>query len=143
MRLVDFAPRFRRFGRMFRPPMLVRRMEPIAGRPRVTIRLRPTFNYGSLKPAITSGSNHARFVGDTAAIRLTTDGSITHVLHETEFTLDRPITMFVGADESLTENPDSLSSTPTLVSSPMTSPCSAMGGSCWSARWTATLRSRG
>ncbi|HZY54937.1 MAG TPA: glycoside hydrolase family 15 protein [Reyranella sp.] len=111
VRLVDFAPRFRRFGRMFRPPMLVRRMEPIAGRPRVTIRLRPTFNYGSLKPAITSGSNHARFVGDTAAIRLTTDGSITHVLHETEFTLDRPITMFVGADESLTENPDSLGRT--------------------------------
>jgi len=31
VRLVDFAPRFRRFGRMFRPPMLVRRMEPIAG----------------------------------------------------------------------------------------------------------------
>jgi GH15 family glucan-1,4-alpha-glucosidase len=109
VRLVDFAPRFRRFGRMFRPPMLVRRLEPVAGRPRVTIRLRPTFNYGSLKPAITSGSNHARFVGDTAAIRLTTDGSVTHVLHETEFTLDRPITMFVGADESLTENPDSLS----------------------------------
>jgi GH15 family glucan-1,4-alpha-glucosidase len=111
VRLVDFAPRFRRFGRMFRPPMLVRRMEPIAGRPRMTIRLRPTFNYGSLKPAITSGSNHARFVGDAAAIRLTTDGSITNVLHETEFTLDRPITMFVGADESLTENPDSLSRT--------------------------------
>jgi GH15 family glucan-1,4-alpha-glucosidase len=109
VRLIDFAPRFRRFGRMFRPPMLVRRLEPIAGRPRVTIRLRPTFNYGSLKPAITSGSNHARFVGDAAAIRLTTDGSVTHVLHETEFTLDRPITMFVGADESLTENPDSLS----------------------------------
>jgi GH15 family glucan-1,4-alpha-glucosidase len=111
VRLIDFAPRFRRFGRMFRPPMLVRRMEPIAGRPRVTIRLRPTFNYGSLKPAITSGSNHARFVGDAAAIRFTTDGSVTHVLHETEFTLDRPLTMFVGADESLTENPDSLGRT--------------------------------
>ena len=36
MRIVDFAPRFRRFGRMFRPPMLVRRLEPVAGRPRVT-----------------------------------------------------------------------------------------------------------
>src|SRR5437762_10481505 len=108
MRIVDFAPRFRRFGRMFRPPMLVRRLEPVAGRPRVTIRIRPTFNYGSLKPQLTSGSNHARFVGDSAVLRLTTDGSVTHILHESEFGLDRPITLFVGADESIPENPDSL-----------------------------------
>ena len=78
LRIVDFAPRFRRFGRMFRPPMLVRRLEPVAGRPRVTLRLRPTFNYGSLKPQLTSGSNHARFVGDAAVLRLTTDGSVPH-----------------------------------------------------------------
>ena len=108
LRIVDFAPRFRRFGRMFRPPMLVRRLEPVAGRPRVTLRLRPTFNYGGLKPQVTSGSHHARFVGDNAVLRLTTDGSITYILHETEFGLDRPITLIVGADESITEDPDSL-----------------------------------
>lgn len=76
VRLVDFAPRFRRFGRMFRPPMLVRRLEPLAGRPRVTIRLRPTFDYGAHKAKLTSGSNHARFFGDTGVLRLTTDASI-------------------------------------------------------------------
>lgn len=108
LRIVDFAPRFRRFGRMFRPPMLVRRLEPVAGRPRVTLRLRPTFNYGGLKPQVTSGSHHVRFVGDAAVLRLTTDGSITYVLHETEFGLDRPITLIVGADESITEDPDGL-----------------------------------
>ena len=106
LRIVDFAPRFRRFGRMFRPPMLVRRLEPVAGRPRVTLRLRPTFNYGGLKPQVTSGSHHARFVGDNAVLRLTTDGSITYILHETEFGLDRPITLIVGADESITEDPE-------------------------------------
>jgi GH15 family glucan-1,4-alpha-glucosidase len=107
-RIVDFAPRFRRFGRMFRPPMLVRRLEPVAGRPRVTLRIRPTFNYGALKPQITSGSNHVRFVGDTAVVRVTTDASITAILHETEFSLDRPVNMFVGVDESVPDNPDSL-----------------------------------
>ncbi len=108
MRIVDFAPRFRRFGRMFRPPMLVRRLEPIAGRPRVTIRLRPTFNYGSLKPQLTSGSNHVRFTGDTAVIRLTTDASITYILHETEFSLDRPLTLIISADESVPDSPDTI-----------------------------------
>jgi len=111
LRLVDFAPRFRRFGRMFHPPMLVRRLEPVAGRPRVTLRLRPTFNYGALKPQITSGSHHVRFVGDDAVLRLTTNGSVSYILHETEFGLDRPITLIVGADESITENPDTLGRT--------------------------------
>jgi GH15 family glucan-1,4-alpha-glucosidase len=109
MRIIDFAPRFRRFGRMFRPPMLVRRLEPIAGRPRVTIRIRPTFAYGALKPQVTSGSNHARFFGETSVLRLTTDGSISTILHESEFSLARPLTMLIGADESITDGPDTLS----------------------------------
>ena len=108
VRIVDFAPRFRRFGRMFRPPMLVRRLEPVAGRPRVTIRLRPTFDYGAHKAKLTSGSNHARFFGDSAVMRLTTDASINYILHETEFSLDRPVNLIVGADESITDNPDTL-----------------------------------
>ncbi len=108
MRIVDFAPRFRRFGRMFRPPMLVRRLEPIAGRPRITLRLRPTFHYGALKPQITTGSNHVRFTGETGVMRLTTDASITYILHETEFSLDRPLTLILSADESQPDSPDSI-----------------------------------
>lgn len=108
MRIVDFAPRFRRFGRMFRPPTLVRRLEPLAGRPRIVIRMRPTFDYGATKPVITSGSNHIRYVADSGVLRLTADTSITRILHETEFALDRPVTLLIGADESVTESPDSI-----------------------------------
>ena len=108
MRIVDFAPRCRRFGRMFRPPMMVRRLEPLAGRPRVTIRLRPTFDYGATKPVITSGSNHIRYVADSGVLRLTADTSITRILNEAEFALDRPVTLLIGADESVTESPDSI-----------------------------------
>src|SRR5690349_5053062 len=64
LRMLDFAPRYRRYGRMFRPPMIVRRIEPIAGRPLASVRLRPTFGYGGKRPEITLGSNHARFVAD-------------------------------------------------------------------------------
>ena len=46
VRITDFAPRFRQFGRMFRPPQLFRIIEPVAGLPRITIRLRPTNDYG-------------------------------------------------------------------------------------------------
>ncbi|MFI4998686.1 MAG: glycoside hydrolase family 15 protein [Reyranellales bacterium] len=111
LRMIDFAPRFRRFGRIFRPPMLVRRLEPLAGRPRVSLRLRPTFNYGASKAQVTSGSNHVRYYGDAAVLRITTDASISHVLHETEFSLDRPLTLLVGADESVADHPDTLGRT--------------------------------
>ena len=96
LRIVDFAPRFRRFGRMFRPPMMIRRLEPVEGRPRLRIRIRPTFDYGARKAQLTAGSNHVRFFSDTSVLRLTTDASVNHVLHETEFSLDRPITLIIA-----------------------------------------------
>ncbi len=41
-------------------------------------------------------------------LRLTTDASINYILHESEFSLDRAITLIVGADESIPDNPDTL-----------------------------------
>src|SRR5262249_49637076 len=43
--ITDFAPRFRRFERVFNPPQVFRRIEAAAGLPRIKIRVRPTFNY--------------------------------------------------------------------------------------------------
>src|SRR6185437_7675586 len=40
VRITDFAPRFRQYGRIFRPPQLFRIIEPVAGLPRITIRIR-------------------------------------------------------------------------------------------------------
>src|ERR1700722_20578658 len=37
LRITDFAPRFRQFGRVFRPPQLYRIIEPIARLPRIII----------------------------------------------------------------------------------------------------------
>src|SRR5262249_52987033 len=45
-RLPAFAPLFRQFGRVFRPPQLIRMIEPVAGLPRITLRFRPTHDYG-------------------------------------------------------------------------------------------------
>lgn len=111
LRMLDFAPRYRRFGRMFRPPMIVRRIEPIVGRPLINLRVRPTFGYGSRRPQVTLGSNHARFVADDLVLRLTTDMPVSYALHETQLALDRPINVFLGPDETLPDNPDSLART--------------------------------
>jgi GH15 family glucan-1,4-alpha-glucosidase len=109
VRIIDFCPRFRRYGRIFRPPMIVRRIEPIAGRPRMTIRIRPGFDYGSVVPAVSIGSNHLRFIGENTVVRLTTDMPLSYVVHETDLVLDRPINLFLASDEPIPENPDALS----------------------------------
>src|SRR5258706_3086940 len=41
IRIVDFCPRFRTRGRMFRPMMLIRILQPVAGRPVDLLGLRP------------------------------------------------------------------------------------------------------
>jgi GH15 family glucan-1,4-alpha-glucosidase len=103
LRILDLAPRFRRYGRMYRPPSLIRRIEPLSGRPRIRVRLRPTFEYGARMPAISSGSNHIRYIGGLQVLRLTTDAALSHILHETEFGLDRPVNLVLSPDETLPE----------------------------------------
>jgi len=105
VRITDTIPRMPRFGRIFRPPMLVRRIEPIAGRPRIRIRMRPCFNWGSDCPVERAGSNHIRYVGATDTIRLTTDAPLGFVGGETPFALDRPLSLLIGPDETVPEAP--------------------------------------
>lgn len=99
--IVDFAPRFALYGRMYRPPMIVRRIRPVQGRPRVLVRLRPGFENGGLKPQITRGSNHLRYVSPSQTLRLTTNAPVSYITEERPFTLDRPVDMLLGSDESL------------------------------------------
>ncbi len=101
--VTDFCPRFERAGRMFRPQSLVRRVRAIAGTPRICVRLRPSFGYGSLVPEITHGSNHIRYVSPDRVLRLTTDAPVSYVLSETPFLLENSISFVLGADETLSD----------------------------------------
>src|SRR5262249_36530832 len=46
VQITDLAPRFKHYGRLFRPTILVRRVVPLAGSPRLRIRVRPRSDYG-------------------------------------------------------------------------------------------------
>ncbi|HTR17078.1 MAG TPA: glycoside hydrolase family 15 protein [Acetobacteraceae bacterium] len=107
-RILDFCPRFRQYGRMYHPPMLIRRIEPLSGAPFVKIALRPGFGYGAHHPRPAPGSNHLRFTGDDFAVRATTDLSLTYIVHEQSFILIRPGTIVLGPDEPLNISPDAL-----------------------------------
>ncbi len=106
LEVTDFAPRFKHFDRTFRPPLLIRRVTPIKGRPRIRVRLRPHFEWGSYAPGTTRGSNHLRFVGPHSSLRLTTDAPVSYVHEERPFVVERPISFFFGEDEPLRSEAD-------------------------------------
>jgi GH15 family glucan-1,4-alpha-glucosidase len=99
--ILDFAPRFVRYERFFRPPQLVRRVRRISGRPRIRVVVKPTLGLGEEPDEMTRGSNHVRFVGADQTIRLTTDAPISYVVDGVPFAVDRPFSFFIGSDEAL------------------------------------------
>lgn len=99
VRITDFAPRFRLYERIFRPPQIIRRIEPLAGLPRIQIRVRPTHGYGRPTTSHSIGSNHIRFRGDGEILRLSTDAALSYITQETVFTLTRPLSLVFGPDE--------------------------------------------
>jgi GH15 family glucan-1,4-alpha-glucosidase len=99
VRITDFAPRFRNFDRTFRPPQLYRMIESISGLPRITIRFRPTQDYGDPITQRSVGSNHIRYWGGNTVVRLTTDAPLSYIESEAPFVLTRPVHMVFGTDE--------------------------------------------
>jgi GH15 family glucan-1,4-alpha-glucosidase len=99
--ITDFAPRFKQFGRVYRPVMIVRQIRPVIGNPRIRVRLRPAADYGARRPETTHGSNHIRFVAPSASLRLTTDVPMSFVLEEVPFVVEEEHTLILGPDETL------------------------------------------
>ncbi|MET0293679.1 MAG: trehalase-like domain-containing protein, partial [Phenylobacterium sp.] len=97
--IIDFAPRYRRSGRTYRPLAFVRLIRPVSGAPLIRVRLRPMAGFGERAAQTTRGSNHLRYIGGEVTFRLTTDAPVSHIESERVFRLEEPIAMFLGPDE--------------------------------------------
>jgi len=102
--VIDFCPRFRRNGRMYRPVAFARIVRPIEGSPRIRVRLRPARDWGAHDPVRTRGTNHMRYLLDNLTLRLTTNAPIGWIEDERLFRVERPLHFFLGPDESFSEN---------------------------------------
>jgi GH15 family glucan-1,4-alpha-glucosidase len=102
--ILDYCPRFLRYGRMFRPPTIMRRIRPVSGRPIVTVRIKPRMANGAVVPEITRGSNHMRFIGPRQVIRVTTNAPISYLLEERSFRLGDDLWFVLGPDEAVPED---------------------------------------
>jgi GH15 family glucan-1,4-alpha-glucosidase len=104
--ITDFAPRWRQHGRFYRPVMLVRRVRPVSGSPRIRLRLRPLADWGAAVPERTWGSNHQRFLLRDMTLRLTTDAPLRLLRDELPFVLDHELRFVRGHDAPVTQPVD-------------------------------------
>jgi GH15 family glucan-1,4-alpha-glucosidase len=104
IRILDFCPRFRQFGRNFRPVMTIRIVEPLAGHAVIRAMLRPQSNYGAQAAGANVGSNHVRFEAQTMTWRVSTDMSLNALLEERPVVLREPVCFILGTDEMIAEN---------------------------------------
>ncbi|QNE33199.1 glycoside hydrolase family 15 protein [Sphingomonas sp. NBWT7] len=102
--VIDFCPRFKRSGRMYRPVAFVRIVRPVAGSPRIRVRLRPAVQWGSRGATTTRGSNHIRYLLDDSVMRLSTTAPVGWIEDERLFRVERPLHFFLGPDESFSED---------------------------------------
>ncbi len=103
--IIDFAPCFPMHDRLFTPSSIIRIIRRIAGRPRITIRIRPGVNYGSETPQILPGAHHISYKGPQQTLRVTTDASISSILDEKPFFLNDSVTLVFGPDQAVESAP--------------------------------------
>jgi GH15 family glucan-1,4-alpha-glucosidase len=89
--VTDFAPRFENFDRYYKPLMLIRKVEPVYGSPRIRIKCQPVTERGDVQLSPSQGSNHIRYMGIDQEVRLTTNAPLSYICDGKAFALQRPI----------------------------------------------------
>ncbi len=87
-RVTDFAPRFFQTDRYYKPLMLIRKVERLKGNPRIMVKCKPKGDYGKINPEESMGSNHIRYLGLDAHVRLTTNIPLNYIVDEQGFVLN-------------------------------------------------------
>jgi GH15 family glucan-1,4-alpha-glucosidase len=102
--VIDFAPRYRHRNRIYRPVAFVRIVRPLAGNPRIRVRLRPAHDWGAERAKTTRGTNHIRYLLTGMAIRLTSNAPLGWIEDERLFRVEHPLHFFLGPDESFSDD---------------------------------------
>ena len=102
--VIDFCPRFRRRGRNYRPVAFARIVRPVAGSPRIRMRLAPTRGWDGGAIETTSGSNHIRYRLDALTLRLTTTAPVGLIQENRPFRVEHPVYFFLGPDEGFEDD---------------------------------------
>lgn len=88
IRVIDFAPRFEQYGRMYCPTTVIRIVEPILGTPNIRVTCRPVSGWEKEPIKATRGNSHLRYEIRNELLRITTNMPITYLEDETPFRIE-------------------------------------------------------
>ena len=81
-RITDCAPRFVLHDRHMKPLMLVRKIEPMSGVPRIKVICKPVSDYGMTQMVMTQGSDRIIYTSPGQKIELATNIPINYIMTE-------------------------------------------------------------
>lgn len=90
VRVTDCAPRYVLHERSHRPLMLIRKIEPIAGTPRIKVICRPRGEYGARVPRVEVHGQDLRYDLGEGRLHLSSNVPLSYIAGETHFVLNRP-----------------------------------------------------
>jgi GH15 family glucan-1,4-alpha-glucosidase len=93
-KIIDFCPRFEQYGRMYRPPTLIRKVIPIKGSPSIQVECKPVDGWSKNPLGIIQGNSHIRFTrseNTDSVLRLTTNLPLTYLIENISYTFHEPI----------------------------------------------------
>ncbi|MGC6751891.1 hypothetical protein, partial [Escherichia coli] len=71
-------------------------VKPVAGSPRIRVKLRPACGWGQSCKTRIGGSNHLRYLVEPMTLRLTTTAPVGMVDEERLFRVEKPLHFFLG-----------------------------------------------
>ncbi|RZK39439.1 MAG: glycoside hydrolase family 15 protein [Pedobacter sp.] len=87
-RVTDFAPRFRQNDQYFKPLMLIRKIEPLSGNPRIKVECKPVYEYGKDEMQATIIENRIEYKDGEAKVHLNTNVSLNYIKEGQYFILN-------------------------------------------------------
>lgn len=98
--VTDFCPRYETSDGLYCPPVLARRITPLAGQPLVRVGVRPASDYGCEQRRAVSGANHIRYPGEPS-LSLRMNAPVEPILDGVPFGLHETITLVFGPDSAV------------------------------------------
>ena len=99
--VIDFAPRFKLYGRYFKPTMLIRRVRPLRGCPSIRVCCNPVYDYGRIRPDFYAASNHIQWLLTGAQLRLTSNAPLSYISERRPFALEDTVYLVLTWGEPL------------------------------------------
>jgi GH15 family glucan-1,4-alpha-glucosidase len=100
-RITDCAPRFVQHDRHVKPLMLIRKIEPLSGVPRIKVACKPVGNYGLEPMKMMQGSDRIIFSSQHDKLELSTNIPINYIMNEDFFVLNETKYIVLLYGESL------------------------------------------